>query len=635
MSIRHTLLTLLIGSLAIAFTGCSKSIEAETAAKDLADAICDLGFRCCSQGELDYLLGPFTGEGDCAERLVSAVSLDTMPTISLPIGDASITFPNVYALDRAIQDDRVRVRERALRECVALLSELACNGPSEGELVDPVEGCDPTIPEVDPVPPPCAISTLVVGNVEEGESCTTGSGGLECKEGLKCLTLPTLLGVEGACGAPQRLGQTCFDDGECAEGLYCSYVDGTCQEPQGLGEPCLYSEGQGDTPVPSTLLVKCAPGLTCSPFDEVCVGPCTYGTSCTNDAQCEDGLVCIRLPDVLGTFRGYCDAPHAEGEPCEERGDCQEGLTCEGTTYATPASAGKCTTLLANGAMCASDLDCASGICGWLSGSCIAPLANAQYCVRHLECSSGFCDEWTGQCAASASNGQACPTGQDAQCTNGRCVLASYYYPSGCSVDGECASNSCDTHVGVCRECTLDAHCNTNLCESNSCVNACQVLLADGASCTTGTQCASGVCVNNTFCGTPPFPDGEQCSQNSHCESGVCNFGATPTVCITPPLANGQPCYVDEHCASHVCHNLACRAGLGAGESCGPATAPCDPFHYFCDLDAANPECTPFSESGESCSRNLECRSGNCTVRWGRLMCSTAAPLDGYLCSGE
>jgi hypothetical protein len=631
----------LVGTLGVPLLGgCSGQLMGEEAATDLAQSICDLAFRCCTPNEVDFYLSPFVTPEDCAERLVASASLSTTATFSVPIGGATVTFPNVYALDRAIKDDRVRIRRSALRACLAQIDELTCNMEPVDEPVDPIEGCDPTLPEPPGDPNPCAISTLVEGQVGEGGRCTTGTGGLECKEGLTCLRLTTWLGVDGACGAPQRLGETCFADNECDGDLHCSLIDGTCQERRRVNETCMYAEGQEGMPAPSTLLLKCEFGLTCSPFDEVCVGPCQHGYACTNDAQCEEGLVCARFPNSQGGTNRYCAAPQPEGGLCMEDGECQAGLRCEGA-FPFSGIPGTCTPLLANGAFCSGmDSNCQSGICSSYTGSCISSLANGGNCFRHVECQSDFCHPSMSQCEATVAIGGACPTGNNQQCANGRCQLPGSYFPPSCAVEtqaADCPSGACNEGTGLCLQCTTNTHCATGRCntETNLCENACVALLANGASCTSSTECASGTClIGGNYCASPPLPDGEQCWQNNHCESGVCNFGAIPSVCITPPLDNGQPCALHTHCASRVCHDGSCRTGAGEGADCGGGQLPCDPYRLFCDLEAANPRCTLLSETGETCSRNLQCRSGNCTVRWGRTMCSAAAPLDGFICEG-
>jgi hypothetical protein len=620
--------------------GCSAEMRAEPAARDLAGAICDLGFRCCNTGEMDYYMSPFVGDDDCAERLVSSASTSTSTSFSVPIAGGSIALPNVHALDRAIKDERVRVNEGALRECVAFLQELSCNTEPEDPEDPDDEACDPTLPEPPEGPSPCSLSELVVGRVGSGGRCTSPLMGLECRDDLVCLRATGSLGVDGACGAPQQLGEPCFADGECADDLHCSLVDGTCQEFRQAGESCIFAETEEPVPSPSTLLLRCAPGLTCSPFEQVCVGPCSRGYDCSTDADCQEGMTCASRVDSRGSWRSHCDAPHPEAGPCRFASDCVEGLTCEGSATFPPTE-GECTPALADGAACFFDGECQSGICSNASGSCTSPRANGLACARDLECQSEYCDLFFGECAPMANPGEECASGLDRECADGWCNTPDFFSPSACTGENEeevCDSNTCSDPVsGFCLECVVDEDCNTGLCDTdtNQCLNVCVALLDDGETCSAHADCASGVCVPDAnVCGTPPFADGSPCASDDQCESEFCNFGALPPVCATPPLANGQPCYLSSHCESRVCFEGSCQNGAGAGTECGPGLRPCDPATFFCDLEAANPQCTLIRETGEDCTRDAECRSNFCTIEWGRPMCYPADPLDGLICDG-
>jgi hypothetical protein len=619
--------------------GCSADpMRAEPAAQQLAEAICDLGFRCCNEGEIHYYLSPFVSQEDCADRLVQSATLDPMPTFSVPIGGASITLPNVHALDLAIKDDRIRINRDALEECVVLLRGLTCNEEDEEE--DEEEGCDPTLPEPPADPSPCSLARLVDGRVGEGGRCSSSDiGGAECQDELVCLRWAPA-GVDGACGAPQQLGETCFGDGECVSELQCSMVDGTCQPFQQAGEECVFAPTEAQVPSPSTLLLRCAPGLTCSPFEEVCVGPCSRGYACSTGDDCAEDLACTRRVDSRDTMRSYCDDPHPAGGPCLSASDCMEGLTCEDAFLGSPPREGVCAEGLADGADCFSDVECQSGICSWVDAECTSPRANDLACSRNLECQSEFC--FGSVCTPQASPGEPCPSGSSAECAGGTCVLGGFPISGVCyDADDFCGGGVCDiepeAEEGVCVGCLEHGDCASGLCnlDTNQCLNACVALQADGEPCTVHGDCASGVCVfGANVCGTPPFPDGSPCASNTHCESGVCNMAADPPVCITPPLANGEPCLQNTHCESRVCFEVVCVDGAGEGETCGTGMLPCDPTHFYCDDEAEMPACAPIRETGEPCTRHTECRSNNCTLRYNRPMCSPAAPLDGLICDG-
>jgi hypothetical protein len=83
--------------------GCSTSTQlSEPRAREIAQAVCDFGARCCSAGERAYYLGPFVGEGDCADRMVDSAALDTEPSFGFG-PSARVYLPNLAALDRALR----------------------------------------------------------------------------------------------------------------------------------------------------------------------------------------------------------------------------------------------------------------------------------------------------------------------------------------------------------------------------------------------------------------------------------------------------------------------------------------------------------------------------------------------------
>src|SRR5215510_430279 len=43
----------------------------------LATSVCDVAFRCCARGEVDWYLGPYIDKENCAERFVGHASLSS------------------------------------------------------------------------------------------------------------------------------------------------------------------------------------------------------------------------------------------------------------------------------------------------------------------------------------------------------------------------------------------------------------------------------------------------------------------------------------------------------------------------------------------------------------------------------
>src|SRR5688572_13181012 len=67
----------LLGAALSAACGGS-SADPDTVAEDLAHQICELSFRCCSRGEVNFYLGPYVDQDDCVDRLVNVASLGTL-----------------------------------------------------------------------------------------------------------------------------------------------------------------------------------------------------------------------------------------------------------------------------------------------------------------------------------------------------------------------------------------------------------------------------------------------------------------------------------------------------------------------------------------------------------------------------
>ncbi len=563
----------------LAFAGCAPP-NVEPTARELAESVCELSFRCCDRGEIDYYLGPFvTDEADCAERLVTSAGTATTVLLGIEALGGSVNLPNLEALEEAIESGRVRVDQDAVAECATLIRTAMCNEPP-AEPPPPIEGCNPAIPE--PLPEGTACDRIVVGLGREGATCYSGMGSLECAEGFVCLRSVPELGLVSACGEPQQEGEACFHDEECAQDLYCSLADGRCRVPMPLMQTCSYSDPSDLSPSPDTLLVRCEPNLTCSPFGETCVGPCARGSLCVADIHCDEdaGLFCMD---------GFCDTPRSAGQPCQIDEHCQPGLTCD----PDPLREGLfCTPLFGDGAPCFQDDECLSGYCD--TTVCAPKKANNQPCATldHNSCLSGFCSPTATTCQPQVAPPGACPTGLNEQCMNGRCSLAT----------GNCVA-----------------------------------LLSDGMVCLSGNDCLSDMCIGGR-CGTRPVADGQPCDSAIDCESNFCSLETSPGTCESPPLPNGRLCTADDQCESGVCFlasgatDATCRTGAGAGSPCNAiGVLPCDPANFFCDVEAEIPVCTAFRETGANCSRDIECR-GACVTEWGRRMCSAAARPGALVC---
>lgn len=538
----------------------------------LGQAVCDLAFRCCARGELDWFLGPYVDEQNCAARFVEHASQSAEASINLEQFLAvKLVVPNVAALDLAAADGRVKLRPDALVACLTHISGAQCNAYE-----DVPEGC--VRPEPPPEKSPCEPRAVFEGMISEGGRCTSSLGSLECKAGLLCANAGNL-GVYGLCVHASQVDEPCVSNEQCDVDLYCSPLDGTCQLPRVEGETCVFADREDPNPAPETLLVRCRSDLSCDPLTDTCVAACEKGASCTNDTHCDDTqkLTCIV---------NRCDTPRLEGLPCENDADCMDGLHC-GTDPADPSSS-----------------------------ICRTGLALNQGCFTHNECESGFCDPTTDLCAAPLPAGSLCPTGANEQCDKGRCVSEEI----GCTTDLDCpSSGKCDLSKLACASycipllpdgatCSLDSDCQSDECAAGFCRT---LPLANGQGCDSGTQCESEFCSldADSVCKELPLPLGDPCNSDEVCESGVCFESTTGFGSL-------------------------CVSGLDLGEECGKSgQQPCSPIKYFCDFDEETPVCVPLKETGEACKSDSQCRD-TCILHESRMLCSPSPEPKKAVCDG-
>jgi hypothetical protein len=558
--------------LAALFAGCGgSSADPQEVAEDLAGALCDLSFRCCTTGEVHYILGPYVTQEDCAARLVNSANLNTSLSFSLDLfEEGGVFLPNLAALDEAVEDGRTEVDRDQVDACIEHLQQIECNALEEEPTM-----CIP--PERD-VEDPCDPLLMFDGKQSEGERCSSVGFSFECERGLACRAI-SVLGTDGACVAPGEVGDYCFTDQECGIDLYCSQLDGTCQLLGQPGDVCAYADPDDPAPDDATLLLRCDEGLSCDPVTDLCVAPCERGASCTDDIDCDEaaGLLCIL---------GRCDTLRGEGLPCADDLHCEPGLICrvslaEGGVFV-------CSQPLAVGEFCSVDPDCASG-----------------YCAPDLRCAPSF------------DPGEPCPVYDHAQCKNGYCsdTITTDSLPF-CDQQADCPASSCD----------LVRH---------ECVPVCVQRKADGQACgcdgfgvCNDFECLSNECVNGT-CRTLPLENGQECDSPEQCESEFCGHDG---LCDMLPLPDGKLCFYPEECESRVCSEGICTPGLQAGSECTPGLVDCA-ADLFCDPEERPPICVPVLDTGEVCKTSEECR-GSCVLRLGRMVCDPTPPVNGAICDG-
>lgn len=310
---------------------------------DIIEVLCEWEFNCCSAGELDYRLGPFTTDvDDCVARYTEQVnSNDDILPMATPSGLLT-TLAYGVRLDRSVPNDD------AIEACLESLRGNECNAV----IMDGGEtpACEPGGSAV----APCDLGAMFSGTQRQGEPCTErwAAFDIECEEGTTCESFDGNF----VCVDKGLEGEFCEgDDDACVQDLYCN-DEGRCAPRADVGETCTFEDP--DDPQVGTETLPCKAGLTCTPpdagsnADGTCAESCTSGFDCIADVQCPEGLSCI--PVRIGTVDidlDYC-LPQGtdESASCDSDGDCAEGLYCDGDfcaerlTIAEAGQDGECET---------------------------------------------------------------------------------------------------------------------------------------------------------------------------------------------------------------------------------------------------------------------------------------------------
>jgi len=124
----------------------------------------------------------------------------------------------------------------------------------------------------------------------------------------------------------------------------------------------------------------------------------------------------------------------------------------------------------------------------------------------------------------------------------------------------------------------------------------------DGADCTAGSDCVSGVCNDGACVGNGDgAPSGAECTRDGDCASGSCVEGACEA---GTGLADGRSCAEDDECASGLCEDGVC-GGLpvdGGGEGTGGVTG----------AGGDNGGADGLLPLGADCVVGNDCASGRC-----------------------
>ncbi len=276
----------------------------------------------------------------------------------------------------------------------------------------------------------------------------------------------------------------------CVEGLVCNDGDPCTVNDQCKGGVCVGAQLGCDDGVPCTA-DKCIGG-TC--HNDVVFGNCLIGGVCYSDQQPNPQNGCERCVAAAASGAWTTDAAACDdGDPCTTDG-CVGGA-CQSTPVSCPDDGNPCT----------------SHAC--VGGGCVAQPLNAVPCDDGDPCTVGdTCLQ--GVCYAGGDTpAEVCGDGKDNDCdglTDGQDDDCSVVTPPG----GSCAYHTDCYPEGVCAKwkstgqtvcsvpCAGDSDCAAgHMCSKvpgSAQVGFCEAvptgLSPAGVACTSGTQCASGLC---------------------------------------------------------------------------------------------------------------------------------------------
>ncbi len=448
-----------------------------------------------------------------------------------------------------------------------------------------------------------------------GEFCRVATGlCVECLNSDHC-GAGEICKSDGTCGAADT---GCTSDAQCA-GLHCLQATGDCVQCLSssqcpLGQTCRENAcftntgGGGGGGTTCNTQADCNyMGLICNSTSHTCV-------ACTSDTQCGTGKRCAAgtCTDIPGGGTGGTGGG-TPGGACEDKADCG-GMPCflsmcmpcfsdfmcfsledlmSGTSTICDTDTGECVAPECNDAnQCPAGEGCYSGHCG--------------PCMEDSECRSGqVCNADTGVCGTSSGGGggtTSCPGG----CDDGNACTTDT-----CSSTGTCSH----TPISPCgngtqqlgQSCSDAATCAAGLtCLDSNGVKLCTrpcIGSGDGgeADCPLGNACydfesgpldGAKLCVDDSqLASTTPGhgftqAPGASCASGNDCQTGVCMGDQT---CA-------RACLADRDCdADEVCY----------GEWADAETVTGYHLCYFSDPVAYTP-------AGGACNNGLECDSGVC-----------------------
>jgi hypothetical protein len=279
----------------------------------------------------------------------------------------------------------------------------------------------------------------------------------------------------------------------------------------------------------------------CDNVFKVCREKRNNGGKCGRDAGCKSNACvsgfCRECPTV-GSSVG-CDAAT---EFCQRN---------DGTQWHV------CRPRKSNGQTCTTDNTCSSGHC--VSGFCrqCPTVGSSTGCSSSQFCQRFDRGEWH-VCRPRKSNGETCTT--DNTCSSGHCV------------SGFC--RQCPT-PGTSTGCPSRQRCIAATIDIPPQFNVCRYPQSNGAICSTGADCSSGYCVSKICrqCPTPGTSTG--CPSGQTCIAATIDIPPQFNVC-KPPQSNGAICSTGADCKSGIC-----VSGVGGVKYCRICTSNSHCTQYY------------------------------------------------------
>ena len=288
-------------------------------------------------------------------------------------------------------------------------------------------------------------------------------------------------------------------------------------------------------------------GSSCGSGQKLCGTTCVSPspTNGCGDAQCAACPVPAHSQAACsaGTCDFTCDSGYSKSSgACVADPTCTDG-TKNGTETDVDCGGAKCPKC-APGKVCSGNADCAKGPCE--SGICGCTPAT---CASASTCAASFDDG----CGKTLDCSQSCTT--PAVCYQDKCCTPLAACPAtscdaaqtdGCGSTLDCSANCPSTDVCFNKQCCTPMACGTQCGHpTDGCGTTLDCgLCADGKSCKSSADCASGACENGTCVS---------------CTDGKKNNGETDVDCggaNCAKCANGSQCNADSDCSSNRCCTL-------------------------------------------------------------------------------